>query len=145
MKAPRYILDTDICIYIVKRKPPSVLARLERMRAGDAALSVITFGELQFGAAKSRRRDDVLRALDELTAILPVLELPRDAGVHYGVVRAALGAAGRTIGGNDLWIAAHARSMRLTLVTNNEREFSRVAGLAVENLRRSPRMTHLCS
>lgn len=133
MKAPRYILDTDICIYIVKRKPPSVLARLERMRSGDAALSVITFGELQFGAAKSRKRDDVLRALDELTAILPVLELPRDAGVHYGAVRAALEAAGRTIGGNDLWIAAHARSMRLTLITNNERQFARVPGLAVEN------------
>ncbi|GMV19940.1 MAG: hypothetical protein AMXMBFR56_81640 [Polyangiaceae bacterium] len=133
MKAPRYVLDTDICIYIVKRKPPAVLARLERMRPGDAALSVITFGELQFGAVKSRKRDDVLRALDELTAVLPVLELPRDAGVHYGEIRAALEGAGRVIGGNDLWIAAHARSMRLTLVTNNEREFSRVPGLAVEN------------
>jgi len=133
VKAPRYVLDTDICIYIVKRKPPAVLARLERMRPGDAALSVITFGELQFGAVKSRKRDDVLRALDELTAVLPVLELPRDAGVHYGEIRAALEGAGRVIGGNDLWIAAHARSMRLTLVTNNEREFSRVPGLAVEN------------
>jgi tRNA(fMet)-specific endonuclease VapC len=129
----RYLLDTDICIYIVKEKPPAVLRRFERLGRGQAAVSVVTFGELHHGAEKSQRRDEVLRSLQELSIVLPVLPLPVEAALEYGAVRAALEGRGTTIGGNDLWIAAHARAARLTLVTNNEREFKRVPGLAVEN------------
>ena len=131
--AARYLLDTNICIYIVREKPRPVLSRFEKLAPGHAAVSVITFGELQYGAAKSKRREEVLRGLEELTSLLPVLPLPPEAGVEYGIVRASLEARGQPIGGNDLWIASHARAAGLTLVTNNEREFKRVPGLAVEN------------
>ena len=128
-----YLLDTNICIYIAHRKPPHLLARFDRLHPEEAAISVITFGELQYGAAKSVRREEVLRGLEELVSLLPVLPVPASAGVEYGVARAALEARGQPIGGNDLWIAAHARAAGLILVTNNEREFRRVPGLAVEN------------
>jgi tRNA(fMet)-specific endonuclease VapC len=133
VSSTRYLLDTNICVYVVRRKPPAVLARFEKLLAGQAALSIITFGELQYGAAKSQRRDEVLRSLDELTSFLPVLALPQAAGVHYGEIRAALEAKGQPVGGNELWIASHARAAGLTLVSNNEREFRRIPGLAVEN------------
>ena len=131
--AARYLLDTNICIYIKKQRPPEVLARFEKLKAGEALLSVITYGELLYGAAKSQQRMQALNALQELTSLLPVLPLPEDAAEHYGQIRAALEAKGEIIGGNDLWIAAHAKAAGLIVVTNNEREFKRVKGLKVEN------------
>jgi tRNA(fMet)-specific endonuclease VapC len=131
--APRYMLDTNICIYIIRRKPIEVQKRFERLKAGEAVLSAITFGELQYGAAKSTQRDFVLASLEELTAFLPVLALSVDASRQYGILRAALEAKGKPIGNNDLWIAAHAKAEGLSLVTNNEREFKRVPGLKLEN------------
>ncbi|MGH9450678.1 MAG: type II toxin-antitoxin system tRNA(fMet)-specific endonuclease VapC [Terriglobia bacterium] len=126
-------MDTNICIYIAKRKPAGVLSRLERLRAGDAGISVVTYFELVYGAWKSRAVEVNLAAIEQLRALIPVLALGADAGEHYGRLRVQLEKAGSPIGGYDLLIAAHALSQRLILVTNNVREFSRVDGLRIEN------------
>jgi tRNA(fMet)-specific endonuclease VapC len=129
----RFLLDTNICIYIRRDRPKGVLRRFESLREGEAALSVITFGELLYGAAKSQQSELALEKLIALTAIIPVLPLPAAASDSYGRIRAELERTGRMIGNNDLWIAAHARAEGLTLVTNNEREFRRVRGLRIQN------------
>jgi tRNA(fMet)-specific endonuclease VapC len=128
----RFLLDTNICIYIRQKRPPGVLARFEKLKAGDAALSVITYGELLYGAQKSKHREIALARLSDLVSLLPVLEMPPAAADQCGVIRAALEAKGETIGGNDLWIAAHAKAQGLIVVTNTEREFKRVPGLKVQ-------------
>ena len=130
---PRYLLDTNICIYIRQKRPEEVLRRFRKLRPGEAALSVITYGELQYGAAKSAQRESALERLRELVNLLPALSLPETAGEAYGMIRAQLQSRGEMIGNNDLWIAAHAMAARLTLVTNNEREFRRVRGLKIQN------------
>ncbi len=129
----RFLLDTNICIYIRRERPDKVLQRFQALRPGEAVLSVITFGELWFGAAKSLQRPAALEKLKELAAVLPVLALPESAAEAYGAIRADLERKGQMIGNNDLWIAAHARAADLTLVTNNEREFRRVRGLKTQN------------
>jgi tRNA(fMet)-specific endonuclease VapC len=129
----RYLLDTNICIYIRQSRPEEVLRRFRRLRPGEAALSVITYGELFYGAAKSTQRTTALDRLRELLRLLPALALPESAGEAYGSIRADLESKGEMIGNNDLWIAAHAVASGLTLVTNNEREFRRVRGLKVQN------------
>ncbi len=130
---PRFLLDTNICIYVRRQKPEKVLRRFRALRQGEAALSVITFGELLYGAAKSVQRAEALERLEELAHLLPVLPLPEAAAEAYGIMRAELERKGEMIGNNDLWIAAHAKAAGLTLVTNNEREFRRVRGLKVQN------------
>jgi tRNA(fMet)-specific endonuclease VapC len=130
---PRYLLDTDICIYIRRAQPAKILSRFERLKPGDAAISVITYGELAYGAAKSATPEKAVSALQRLIEALPMLPLPSEAGVSYGYIRAALAPKGRLIGPNDLWIAAHALAAGLILVTNNEREFRRVKDLKIEN------------
>ena len=130
---PRFLLDTNICIYIRQKRPPGVLARFEKLKAGEAVLSVITYGELYYGAAKSQRRQQAMERLNALISFLPVLSLPEGTAQAYGEIRATLESKGEGIGGNDLWIAAHARTQGLVLVTNNEREFKRVSGLKVQN------------
>ncbi len=129
----RFLLDTNICIYIRRKKPEVVLRRFRTLKAGEAALSVITFGELVYGAEKSAQRAAALELLRELARVLPVLGLPETAAEAYGTIRTELERKGQMIGNNDLWIAAHARAAGLTLVTNNEREFRPVRGLKVEN------------
>jgi|ERR1700676_2903851 tRNA(fMet)-specific endonuclease VapC len=129
----RFLLDTNICIYIRQKKSPEILARFRQLRAGDAAISVITYGELLYGAERSQQREKSLEALSELSALIPVLALPEEAGATYGRIRAELEQRGTMIGNNDLWIAAHAKGGNLILVTNNEEEFRRIAGLRVEN------------
>jgi tRNA(fMet)-specific endonuclease VapC len=129
----RFLLDTNICIYIRRKEPEKVLRRFQTLREGEAVLSVITFGELVYGAEKSARRARALELLRELARVLPVMGLPEAAAEAYGTMRAELERKGQMIGNNDLWIAAHAKSAGLTLVTNNEREFRRVRGLKVEN------------
>ena len=129
----RFLLDTNICIHIRRRRPPAVLARFQQLKPGEAVLSVITYGELVYGAEKSQFREQASRQLAELASLLPVMELPFRAGEIYGSIRAALEAEGCTIGNNDLWIAAHAKAASLILVTNNEREFRRVQGLDIQN------------
>jgi tRNA(fMet)-specific endonuclease VapC len=130
---PRYLLDTNICIYIRQKRPEEVLRRFEKLRPGEAALSVITYGELLYGAAKSRQRLAALERLRELIHFLPALPLPETAADAYGRIRAELESKGEMIGNNDLWIAAHAVAAGLILVTNNEREFRRVRRLKVRN------------
>ena len=129
----RYLLDTNICIYIAKRNPPEVRERFQRLAASDLVMSVITLGELCFGAERSQRREQALSGIETLRRLISVAPLPPSASEHYGQIRAQLQQAGRIIGNNDLWIAAHARAEGWTLVTNNEREFVRVADLQVEN------------
>lgn len=131
--AVRYLLDTNICIYIAKHNPPAVRARFERHAAHELAMSVVTLGELRHGAEKSQARDKALAALSRLEASIQVAPLTETAGQHYGQIRAGLERGSLPIGNNDLWIAAHARAEGWILVTNNEREFQRVPGLQVEN------------
>lgn len=129
----RYLLDTNICIYIAKHNPPQVRERFDSLLREDLAMSVVTLGELRYGAEKSQAREKALANLARLSAAIPVLHLPPEAGECYGQIRARLEKAGQPIGNNDLWIAAHACAAGLVLVTNNEREFVRVEGLRVEN------------
>ena len=129
----RFLLDTNICIYIRQKKSPEVLARFDEVQAGEAAMSTITHGELLYGAARSQNPEGARRILGELVAWIPVLSLPDEAAEEYGRVRASLEGRGIMIGTNDLWIAAHAKVAGLTLVTNNEKEFRRISGLKIEN------------
>jgi tRNA(fMet)-specific endonuclease VapC len=130
---PRYLLDTNICIYIREEKPEEVLRRFRKLRLGEAAISVITYGELLHGAAKSKHRADALALLREVLHWIPALPLPEAAAEAYGIVRADLALKGEMIGNNDLWIAAHALASALILVTNNEKEFRRVRCLKMQN------------
>lgn len=129
----RYLLDTNICIYIAKHTPPAVRERFSRHTASELAMSVVTLGELRFGAEKSQARERAIAVVRQLESLIPVCALPLAAGEHYGQIRAALQKSGQVIGNNDLWLAAHARAEGWVLVTNNEREFVRVEGLQVEN------------
>jgi tRNA(fMet)-specific endonuclease VapC len=132
MKA-RYMLDTNMCIYIAKDRPPAVRDRFERLKPGQLVMSAITYGELSYGASKSNQRVQALTQLEELVQDVPVVELDFRAAEAYGEIRATLEKQGRPIGNNDLWIGAHALALSLTLATNNEREFKRIHGLSLEN------------
>jgi tRNA(fMet)-specific endonuclease VapC len=129
----RFLLDTNICIYVRRRRPPTVLARFQQLQPGEAVLSVITYGELVYGAEKSQFREQARKQLAELASLLPIMALPLRAGEFYGAMRASLETKGEVIGNNDLWIAAHATAAGLILVTSNEREFGRIQGLEVQN------------
>jgi tRNA(fMet)-specific endonuclease VapC len=129
----QYLLDTNICIYIRQKKPETLLRRFEKLRPGEAAISVITHGELLYGAEKSVHRRRALERLQELIVVLPALALPESAAEKYSKIRAELESKGEMIGNNDLWIAAHALASGLIVVTNNDGEFRRVRGLKVQN------------
>jgi len=129
----RYLLDTNICIYIAKQKPPGVVAHLLPLKPGDVGMSIITHLELVYGAWKSQHREANLARVQELERLIPVLPLDASAGRHFGQIRAELESKGSPIGAYDLLIAAHALTLGLTLVTNNPREFRRVPQLIVEN------------
>lgn len=131
--AVRYLLDTNICIYIAKHNPPAVRARFETHPANELAMSMITYGELRYGAEKSEARDKALRVVNQLAAVIQIAELNAAVAEQYGLIRASLSRQGKIIGNNDLWIAAHAKAMAWTVVTNNAREFQRIEGLKVEN------------
>jgi tRNA(fMet)-specific endonuclease VapC len=131
--APRYLLDTNIIVYVLSGRYPVLRSRIDRLAPGQAVTSVVVCGELHYGIAKSSRREDALQRLGALLELVPELSLPPTTAEHYGDIRAELSARGTPIGANDLWIAAHARAARLTLVTNNVREFERVHGLKLEN------------
>jgi tRNA(fMet)-specific endonuclease VapC len=129
----RYLLDTNICIYIAKHNPPAVRERFVRHGADELAMSVITLGELRFGAEKNQAREKAIATLSQLESAILVAPLPEAAGQHYGQILSVLQKTGQPIGNNDLWIAAHARAEGWILVTNNEREFVRIEGLQIEN------------
>jgi tRNA(fMet)-specific endonuclease VapC len=130
---PRYMLDTDTCSYIMKRSNDSVLKRLRKIPVDDVCISVITKSELLFGIEISPRRQHDEAALDAFLRYVEVLDFPEVAASHYARIRADLKLRGQMIGANDLFIAAHARSLGLTLVTNNTDEFTRIRSLKVEN------------
>ena len=133
----KYLLDTNIVIYVIKRRPIEVMGDFNE-NAGRMAISAVTLSELFHGAEKSARVAQNLAVVEEFASLLEVLPYSAKASQHYGAIRAALEKVGRPIGVNDLHIAAHARSEGLTLVTNNLSEFKRVPGLLTENwLRRS--------
>ncbi len=128
-----YMLDTNICIYLMKHNPPEVREHFNRLHPGDVFISAIVLAELEYGVAGSSRRERNREIVEKFLLPLEIAPFREQDAVVYGEVRAALEKAGAIIGANDLLIAAHALSMGMTLVTNNEREFSRVSGLKVEN------------
>lgn len=128
----KYLLDTNIAIYVIKRRPIEVMGVFNE-NAGRMAISAITLGELYHGAEKSARVAQNLAVVEEFASLLDVLPYAGKAAQHYGSIRAALERTGRPIGVNDLHIAAQARSEGLTLVTNNLGEFERVPGLLTVN------------
>jgi tRNA(fMet)-specific endonuclease VapC len=128
-----YMLDTDICIYIIKRKPLRVLERLESIQPNQLSMSAITFAELMNGAKKSQRVEANVSRLNALGEILEICSFDKQAAFAYGNVRSSLEKRGEVIGPHDLLIAAHALSLDRTLITDNEREFKRVEGLKVVN------------
>ena len=131
----KYLLDTNILIYLMKRAPLSVVQRIDALPDEDRLyMSFVTWVELLKGAARSARPDEVRRRLDALARQVPVL-FDADARMceHYAAQSARLKAAGTPIGGNDLWIACHALAQDATLVSNNLREFERIAGLRLAN------------
>jgi tRNA(fMet)-specific endonuclease VapC len=130
---PRYMLDKDTCSYIMKRSNDAVLKRLQQVPVGDVCISVITKSELLFGVELSPRRQQNEVALNAFLRYVEVLDFPDEASLHYAKIRADLKTLGTMIGANDLFIAAHARSLGLMLVTNNTREFGGVRDLAIEN------------
>ncbi len=130
---PRYLLDTDTCIHARRGRDVGIEQRFRALMPGDLAMSVITFGELHRGALRSVESTRALAVLRQFVEIVPVVALPVAAGDIYGGIRHGLERAGTVIGGNDLWIAAHAMAAGLVLVTGNTREFRRVKDLKVED------------
>jgi tRNA(fMet)-specific endonuclease VapC len=128
----QYMLDTNICIHVIKTYPPVLLERFNAL-AEQLCISVITLGELHYGAEKSAHRLRNLQAIEHFSARLDVLSFSPKAAAHYGQVRAELERAGTPVGPHDMLIGAHARSEGLIVVTNNRREFDRMSGLRVEN------------
>ena len=136
---PRFMLDTDTCSYIMKRSHPLVLKRLQSLAVDDVCMSVVTKAELLYGAQVSPRRAEDLAAVMAFLPYVEALALDDGAALHYAEIRADLKRRGAMIGANELFIAAHARALGLTLVTNNGAEFERVAGLTFENWTIAPR------
>jgi tRNA(fMet)-specific endonuclease VapC len=128
----RYLLDTNVCIYVIKQRPASLLDRFNE-NAAQMAISSITLAELLQGAEKSSQPQRTLAVVDDFCGRLDVLSYGAKAAQHYGLIRTSMERRGQPIGVNDLHIAAHARSEGLTLVTNNLREFERVDGLLLDN------------
>lgn len=129
----KYILDTNICIYLIKQRPPQVLRRFGTLDFGDVGVSSITVAELQYGVQKSRYPEQNQQALEQFLIPLAVVDFDQRAAAVYGSIRAMPEQDGTPIGALDTLIAAHALSLDVTLVTSNEREFSRVPSLRVVN------------
>lgn len=127
----KLLLDTNICIYIIKQQPASVLKHFLQYQIGDIGISSITLSELRYGVAKSQHKEKNSRALDQFITPLEVVPFDDAAAQAYGVIRATLERAGTLIGAMDMLIAAHAVALGIPLVTNNTREFERVPGLEV--------------
>lgn len=128
----KYMLDTNICIYVIKLRPIAVLETFNKY-AGLMSISSITYAELCHGVEKSSMPEQNRKNVEDFVSRLDILPYGEKAAQHYGDIRAELEKAGTPIGVNDLHITGHARSEGLTLVTNNIREFERVAGLRVVN------------
>ena len=131
-----FMLDTNICIYLINERDVVLRARFER-HAPDICISAITYAELRYGIAHSAHMEHNAKELDAFQRDLDILPFDENAGAHYGEIRHALTQRGQPMGANDLLIAAHARSLEATVVTNDERAFRHVPDLRVENWVRS--------
>lgn len=129
----KFLLDTNICIYIIRQSPPKVFRQFRNLTVGQVGISTITYCELSFGVQKSRHIAQNEAALEQFVSPLDIRPYPKEAARTYGKIRAELENAGKPIGPLDTLIAAHAVHEGLTLVTNNLKEFSRVPNLNVEN------------
>jgi len=127
------MLDTNICIYIIKNKPISVKERFYQFRVGEVILSSITVSELYYGAYKSQHIEKNLLALENFLNYFRIEKFDLNASIEYGKIRSELERKGKVIGGMDMLIAAHALSLDVTLITNNLKEFSRISGLKLDN------------
>lgn len=129
----QFMLDTNMVIYIIKHKPASVLERFQKHDPSEFCISAITLAEMQYGISKSSRPEKNQLALASFLSNIAVLPFEDTAAVEYGDIRAGLEKKGTPIGPNDMLIAAHARALGLTVVTNNTKEFERIPGLELEN------------
>jgi tRNA(fMet)-specific endonuclease VapC len=136
---PRFMLDTDTCSYIMKRSHPEVLKRLRSVPVVDVCMSVVTKAELLYGVEISPRHAQDAASLAAFLPFVEALDLTSETAVHYAEIRADLKKRGAMIGANDLFIAAHARGLGITLVTNNTGEFQRIPGLVIDNWATPPR------
>lgn len=128
-----YLLDTNICIYIIKKKPAEVFEKIKNLAIGDVGISSITLAELQYGIEKSSNSLKNREALEKFLTPIEIVDYGFEATVEYGIIRAELEKKGIPIGPLDTLIASHAKSLDVILVTNNVREFERIPGLKIEN------------
>jgi len=128
-----YLLDTNICIYTINKKPSSVVSKIRSKRPEEIAISTITIAELEYGVTKSLHPDQNRAALLEFLIPFTIMDFDQIASLHYGQIRMSLESKGMPIGPMDLLLAAQAKSRNLTLVTNNEEEFQRIDSLRLEN------------
>lgn len=128
-----YLLDTDTVSHLIRGSSQALIKRAKKLGATEAGISVITRGELAYGAALKPLKAQLRDTFERILGSLDVLPLGAEVAIHYGEIKAALRASGTPIGPNDLWIAAHARALDRTLVSHNTREFRRVPGLKVED------------
>jgi tRNA(fMet)-specific endonuclease VapC len=135
LTATIYMLDTDTCIFLMRGESPTLAARAQSFPLAQQVMSAVTFAELTFGvrASAANKRKQNQAVLDQLALHLAVLDWPQEAAPHYAEIRWDLKARGAQLGAADLMIAAHARAMGATVVTNNTKDFGRVKGLRVEN------------
>lgn len=121
--------DVGLTIFL----PENVLRKFKQLTVGEVGMSTITYGELLYGAQRSKYRKKTVMLLEKITSYIPPLPIPTDAGKHYGEIRKSLEITGKPIGNNDLWIASHALALNVVLVSNNLREFARIPHLKIEN------------
>jgi tRNA(fMet)-specific endonuclease VapC len=128
-----YLLDTNICIYIIKKKPVEVFEKFKNLTIGDVGISSITLAELQYGVEKSSNSEKNREALEQFLTPIEIIDYGYEATIEYGKIRATLEKEGIPIGPLDMLIASHAKSLDVILVTNNVKEFERIAGLKIGN------------
>jgi tRNA(fMet)-specific endonuclease VapC len=129
----RYMLDTDMCSYIIKEHPESVHQRFQKLAMEQLCISVITYAELVYGVERSSSKRVNRPIIEDFARHLDVVDWDTEAADHYGVIRAELEAAGTPIGAMDMMISAHAKSLKAVLVTDNQKQFTKVKGLKIEN------------
>jgi tRNA(fMet)-specific endonuclease VapC len=129
----KYMLDTNICIYLIKQQPREAIDKFQGIAPGEIAVSTVTVAEMMYGVGKSQYKEKNETALQAFLAPLEIVDIDFAAAQQYGVIRAYLEKTGKPIGAYDLMIAAHALSLGLVLVTNNEQEFQRIPDLIIEN------------
>lgn len=129
----KYLIDTNICIYIMNERPPEVIKKFKQFDPGEIGISAVTVSELRYGVAKSKHREKNQLRLEEFIAPFEILAYDEGAATAYGDIRSQLEKCGQPVGPPDFLIAAHALGQNLILVTNNEKEFKRIKNLKVEN------------